>query len=375
MNKGLSQKVDEAREKIKEHFRSKTAEKAKSVVEVWKEEKIYPYEGEAASPIETAERQVFDIIAVNVNDFTPEFDNAPTKTKALHLRMLRNAIEKSPSELQLILNEVLGLPKRKQQELAELLQETSLSGIITAAKTVADRLKFLTALEKIIFDLEKKKLLKERSQLHKILQENTWLFGEQYNLWVSDKSLTNVLRAHSKHLDPDIVIDEPVKIIGKKRGIVDLMFSNSVRRHRENDIEHLVVELKAPSVKIGSKEMTQVEEYAFAVVDDERFNTVEGVKWHFWVISNEMDSYARKKIEGGPNPKKKLINETDRMTVGVKTWAEVIEENKARLQFFQESLQHNAEESTAMKFLNDKHEKFLIGVVDEDSVSEDETEE
>jgi hypothetical protein len=194
-----------------------------------------------------------------------------------HLRMLRSAIERGPEELQLILKEVLDLPARKQKELATLLQETTLSAIITAAKTVADRLKFISALETIVFDPETKGRLKERTQLHKILAENTWVFGEEYNLWVSDRDLRRVLEKHRDHLDPDISIDEPVKVIGKKRGIVDLMFSRVTRRHRANDIEHMIVELKAPKVKIGAKEITQAKQYAIAVTSDELFSTVDGV--------------------------------------------------------------------------------------------------
>ena len=101
--------------------------------------------------------------------------------------MLRQAIENSPEELQLILGEVLKLPKRKQEELAELLRDVSLSAIISAAKIVADRLKFLTGLESILFDTESKKRLKERSQLHRIIAQNCWLFGEEYNLSVDDQ--------------------------------------------------------------------------------------------------------------------------------------------------------------------------------------------
>lgn len=37
--------------------------------------------------------------------------------------MLRQAIERSPDDLQLILTEVLNLPTRKQEELAELLRD------------------------------------------------------------------------------------------------------------------------------------------------------------------------------------------------------------------------------------------------------------
>jgi hypothetical protein len=41
---------------------------------------------------------------------------------------------------------------------------------------MADRLRFLTGLEAILFDTYSKKLLKERSQLHRIIAQNCWLF-------------------------------------------------------------------------------------------------------------------------------------------------------------------------------------------------------
>lgn len=367
----LSAAVENARTSIKDYFREKSAEKARSLVDEWIAEDVYPYRGVPQNAVEKVERQVFDIVAVQVQELAPDLGTSSAKAKALHLRMLRNAIERGPEELQLILKEVLDLPARKQKELASLLQETTLSAIITAAKTVADRLKFISALESIVFDPETKGRLKERTQLHKILAENTWVFGEQYNLWVSDKDLRRVLEKHRDHLDPDISIDEPVKVIGKARGIIDLMFSRSTRRHRANDIEHMIVELKAPKVKIGADEITQAKKYAIAVTSDERFSTVDGVRWHFWLVSNAYDDFAKHEIESGPDRERRLIARGPRHIVGIKTWGELIEENRARLQFFQEHLQHSADESSAIKYLQEKHSLFLQGVIvegaDEDS--------
>lgn len=361
---GLQQAIENARETIKEHFRKRAAQRARDVVEEWKSVNIYPYKGEPASPVETAERQVFDIVAINVQEFTPGLAAAPPKARAFHLRLLKHALERGPDELQMILREVLELPERKQKELAALLQETTLSAIITAAKTVADRLKFICALESIVFDPETKGKLKERSQLHKILAENTWVLGEEYNLWASDKDLKRVLEKHRALLDPNIVIDDPVKVIGKRRGIIDLMLSRATRRHRADDIEHLVVELKAPRVVIGADEITQAKRYAMAVSRDERFHTVRGVRWCFWIVSNNYDEFARSDIEGGPDPARQLIHRKDNISVGIKTWGELIEENRARLQFFQEHLDHSADESAAIRYLRERHSNYLEGVIE-----------
>jgi hypothetical protein len=358
MNQAMIAVIDEAQQAIKTHFRNRAAQEARSVVDDWKNEEIYPYQGDPTTHIETVERQVFDIVAVNMAQHIQDFANTPPKTKAFNLRLLRQAIEKGPQELQLIFEEVLNLPKRKQEELAELLRDVSLSAVISAAKVVTDRLKFLTGLEAILFDAEPKRRLKERTQLHRIVAQNCWLFGEEYNLSVDDQSLSEVLRKHRKLLGDDIVIDEPVKHITKKRGIVDLMLSKAIRQHRANTLTHLVVELKAPSVKINDEEVTQVEKYAFSVMKDERFRNVN-TNWIFWAISDDLGDYATQRISDSSG----LIYTKGNVSIFVKTWAQVLDENRARLQFFQERLEFQADRESSLKHLQERYDEFLKGVM------------
>jgi hypothetical protein len=362
----LVKAVEEARKKIKEIFRERASERAKTVVEDWKTQNVYPYQGEADTQIERAERQIFDIVAVTVQEATPDFSEIPRPQMALHLRMLRHAIERSPTELQRILDEVLRLPKRKQKELAVLLDETDLSAIISAATMIADRLKFLHGLRIILFDHEAKERLKERSQLHKILETNTWIFGEEFNLWASDRELTTVLKVHKEKLDPDLVIDEPVKLLTRKRGIVDLMLSRSQKRHRADDYEHLVVELKAPKVTLTSKELTQIKDYALSVARDPRYHRVQGVRWNFWLVSDKYDDFVQSDIAGGPDPERRLIHRSTNVSIGVKTWGEILDENNARLQFVKQALEHNADDGQALAFLEERHREFLEGVIVQD---------
>ena len=137
--------------------------------------------------------------------------------------MLRHAIERSPEELQTILEEVIRLPKRKQQELATLLNETSLSSVISAASLVGDRLKFLHGLG-LIPSSTRNSESETRGEDHSFTnppKRTRGFSAREYNLWASDRELTTVLKVHKAHLDPDLVVDEPVKLIYKKRGIVD----------------------------------------------------------------------------------------------------------------------------------------------------------
>ena len=354
--------IEKARNKIKAYFFDRAAEEASSVVAKWKEEKTYPYKKEANTVIEKAKRQVFDIVAVNINDNLPDFSDIPVKNRKLNLQLLKQTLEKNPAELQLILEEVLNLSKKKQRELAGLLENTELSALINASKLITDRLKFLTGLEEIIFDTDLKKYLKERSQLHKILSDNTWVFGEEFNISVDDQSLTEVLRKHKKHLHDDLVIDKPVKRIDGSTGIVDLMLSRSLKTNREGEIEHLIVELKRPSVIIGNKETSQIESYAMAVAEDERFKGLQA-KWDFWVISNDMDKVASKKVNQRDRPKG-LLYESDRgdnpeIRVWVKTWSTIVKENKARLNFIREKLEYQADKGEALQHVKKTYSDLL----------------
>ena len=315
----------------------------------------YPFQSEPTSELARIEREVFNIVKVTTEEAHSELANCAPKQTELHLRLLKTAISKSLTDLQKIFDEVLRLPPKKRKELLMWLDETDLSGIISTAKLVADRLRFLDTLQLILFDETGKKSLKERSQLHKILEYNAWVFGEEYNLWASDKDLTNVLRVHKDILDPNIVIDEPVATCEGKRGIVDLMFSKVQRKHRANDIEHLVVDLKAPNVVLSTEEMNQIDDYARVVTEDPRFHPVEGLRWHFWLVSDEYDDKVERRINGGPDRRGNYISKDDKVGVGIKTWAAIIEDNLARLQYLKRSLEHKVDDGKALAYLREQH--------------------
>jgi hypothetical protein len=96
------------------------------------------------------------------------------------------------------------------------------------------------------FDPEVRKVLKERSQLHKILENEVWVFGERFNLLVSDRSLDTVLDRHLDQLGRTERNPSPVRRLDGRTGIVDLTLSRARKEHDRH--QHLVVELKAPSI-------------------------------------------------------------------------------------------------------------------------------
>lgn len=356
-----------AKERLRTHFRRRSAEKAENQVEQWKKEDIYPYIGNPRDPIEEAERHVFDVLALNVNDYLPDFDISSRETKKLSFGLLKTALETSPDAVHKILQDVLKLPQEKQCELAELLERTSLEAIINASKIVTDRLDFLRGLEVLVFDEEVKEKTLERRHLHKIIAEHTWLFGEEFNLTLSDASLTNVLKRHLDLSQIDVLEDiKPVLREDGSTGIIDLMLSRIVPQPRPDQNEHLVIELKRPNVIIDNKAASQIKDYATAIVKDERFlNT--NTRWEFWAVSNAMSESVMLEASQSNRPFGIIMEHEElKMRIWIKTWGQIINESSARLRFFQEKLKLIANEDTGIKYLKSVHKKYLPDILLED---------
>jgi hypothetical protein len=247
-----------------------------------------------------------------------------------------------------------------------LLERTTLNAIISAAKVVSNRLDILRGLEVLLFEPENKQALLERSQLHRILAEEAWVFGDEYTLSVDDESLASVLRKHiaalgRDDLAPDVT-GEVLRANGT-RGIVDLMFSQAIQLPLKMR-DHLVVELKRPSVRIGNAEVSQIEEYAFAVQADERFSKTD-TRWTFWLVSNELDDYAERRARQLHLPEG-LIHDGDGIRIWVKTWAEILEDCSQRLKFVQDNLDYRSTQDHAVAHLRETYARFLPGLLLED---------
>jgi len=345
-----------ARKSIRAWIRKREAEDLSKTVERWKEEKIYPYENkETLSPLEEAERQVFDIIAVNVQEYLPNFEENKTASRRFTFHLLAQALKDNPESLQQIIGQVLGLKKEDQDDLAELLQKTSLPDIIKAAKIVTTRLDFLTGLHNLIFDKETKKILLERDQLHRILEKETWIFDEDFQLAGSEEPLEEVLDKHLHELGQR-EDDSPVEVGEGKTGRIDLRLQK-VLQPRTGEYDYLVVELKRPSQKINGTVLNQIKSYARAIAGDERFHEIPA-RWKFIVVSNEMDDLAKAEANQPGRPHG-VVFEAQSIQVWAKTWSEIINDARVRLRFFEQQLAYEATRDNAKGYLAKAHAKFL----------------
>lgn len=358
---GLRRLVEDARALLRSHFRRRKAESASEIVKQWKEEGVYPFAGDATGPLEAARREVFDICALSVHQYLDSFREGRLKDRRFTLRMLKTALDENPESLKRILSEVLELPKERQNELADLLQYTTLSSIIEANKLVADRLQFLAGLQELLFRPETKRDLRERTQMHRMLETETWIFGEEYLLTSSDENLNTVLHKHLAKLRPELVKgkskQKAVQRDDGTQGVIDLMLAREVPAYAQTRREFLVVELKRPSQRIDLDVHHQILGYAMAVASDERFDT-QSTHWTFLAVSNEMTAEARETIsqEGKPYG---FFHHKGNVRVGLATWAEVLGASRARLEVFRTKLDYTATKDQGVALLHRKYAQYL----------------
>jgi hypothetical protein len=361
--------VEKAKDKLREHFDSREAEDATTLVAKWKSEEIYPFQEAPQTKVQNTEREMFNVVAAAVDKHLPEFREARTGYKKLTFNLLRYAIESNPSSLKRIFTDVLDLPKSKQDELASLLTRTNLSAIINISSLLTERYQVLQGLRALLLHGDEKETLLERAQLQPLIARNTWIFGDEYMLANEEESLLNVLRTHLESANKEIYVDGEVHVEGKKRGRVDLNLIDSSFIGRELQESHdgikrnLVVELKRPTQPIDPDVIQQVKRYASAIAGDDRFAQVP-TEWTFWALSNNLTRDAEIDANQKDRPRGMILNysrEGSPQTIRgyAKTWADVIGSCERRLKIFMDRLEFSPSLQSGRQYLAEKFPEIV----------------
>jgi hypothetical protein len=349
------------RESVKEYVRKRLAAQSQTAVERWKEEEIYPYLGEPTDQIEAVEREVFDIVAVQLDRFLPKFKTANKSIKKLQFSLLRRALESHPEEVAEMLNAFVGLPAHERRLLHDLLKRTTLSNIIRAAKIVDDRLHFLRGLEEMLANPDLRAAFLEREHLHELLAKNTWIFGDAYALTVSDESLTECVRRHVEKDKLDIVVDEPILQADGRQGRVDLMLTRAVGAPAHSR-EHLVIEIKRPTVTGGTEIITQVKNYAIALAEDPRWANTN-TNWVFWAVTYDLDKIGKHEISRPDLPHGR-IDSGKNYVAWLRTWGSLLEDCRARLEYLREALEIETKKEAGVRHLQQNYPNSMPEIVE-----------
>jgi hypothetical protein len=354
------QLIEDAKDAMRAYFKHRVDDQTREQVERWQAEKTYPFKGEAKDETERTVREAFNVVALSASSVVNTSD---VRGRRFSLRILREALEQDPGSLRRVLTEVLELPEDRLRELEGLLDHTPLSTLIATSKEITNRLEFLRGLEEIVInDPELKKHTRERTQLHRILAGEVWVFGEEFALAVDDESLTTVLKRHMSILGREDFaedIDAPVTDPEGHIRIVDLMLARSIGQSR-NRREHLVIEFKRPSVDIGDDQAAQIRKYAGAVAQDERFESVD-VAWDFIVVGTKVVGTPDIERRSPDRPFGQIMNVRG-IRVWALTWGEILDNALHRLKFVRQHLDYQPSAAEAIRYLRATHAKYLPDV-------------
>lgn len=347
--------IQAAKDKLREHMALSMRLREKETIRKWQREGVYPYSAEPKSESEKTARSAFNVVAQAFSR-TVEASKS-TELKKMALGLLKEAFEQSPESVLPILESVAKLPKARVEELTDLLDRTELANLISAGRMIGDRLDFIQALNALVFDKLSRKHTKERRQLHRILAQETWIFGEEWSLTGDDVRLTEVLKNHLSALDDDTELASGDAVLREdgRDGIPDLVLGRKMRIAK-NSYEQLVVELKRPGHTLEDKDVMQIRSYASAIKNDPRFDQ-QNVSWEFWLVGTDMKNTVDE-TRNQPSLPPGVVQESPYRIV-VKTWAEVISEAEFRLQFVQESLDYASDHDKGISYVRERYAEYL----------------
>ncbi|GIQ60940.1 hypothetical protein Flavo103_40760 [Flavobacterium collinsii] len=133
------------------------------------------------------------------------------------------------------------------------------------------------------------------------------------------------------NIDSDI--EKPLK------SITDLfLYNERILDYKKREV--LVVELKAPKVKISSKELLQVEKYAREI--DKNSSISDNITFKILLISSAINSDTEYKLEGirknNDNPYLYFQSPNGKIEIWVMKWSDLLENLKRKLTYMSAEL-------------------------------------
>lgn len=191
------------------------------------------------------------------------------KQKKIIIRLLDKMLVSNQNEdLFDILESVLDLSDSDLSRFASQLKKTKLENIISSIEELQRR-RFAVEKLKLIMNEHYKEVL-ETPDLQKIIENNTWLFGERYEtIGAEEDTFTKIAKSLRDSVCSINNIDEQdvengEDIIGAKRQ-TDLFLARRMPTFDSNGnkiFRCIIIEIKRPSIALNVKHLRQLEDYA-----------------------------------------------------------------------------------------------------------------
>jgi len=336
--------------KFGEKYRTQSA---KRFIERARHEDFYPYKNVPREITDTVKQEIYDVVLEKVNE-NANIDSMTKKQKAVVFNLLNRALD--DENLLIVLTEVARLSADDVAKFKNVLERTALTSIIKLSAEVTNRLLFLEVLHNMVYGASSKKV-KERTQLHKVIEPHGWLFGPQFHLATSDEGFKKVIMKHRQQAGLPPMDEDNFDAIKDVKKIPDLFLCATKEYPTIPRNHHLIVEIKAPIVSIGAKERDQIRKYADIIRKSHEFDKTS-TRWDLFVVSSKISD----QIDEDRKQKDKKVGclfEWDNMTIWAFEWSEIIARAKEEMQFVRNNLKMKTEQLGVSEYLKKNYPDIL----------------
>ncbi len=234
------------------------------------------------------------------------------------LKLLLNSDERE--NLISIIGDIIELDTNERRELKKILEDHDLHKIIKTMELITDRFKIVEILKQLVF--KKEINANERDHLQKVVEDNFWIFGEQYHLVSKDESFQKSLEKYVYILNGE---KKSVDYSGNKRKRMDIFLCQ--RWKNTDSIKNVIIELKSPKIKeLSNVEYYQVNEYKNMIKKEPEFNS-SLANWEFILVGQSYDTFIEDLIKTNVgHGEKNLVSKVENFKVYVKTWSQIFDE-------------------------------------------------
>jgi len=239
--------------------------------------------------------------------------------KSIIVKLINTLASESPDTFIKNLETILDLTKEESKQIQYIQENYGLIATITEKEKIITKIDFLNNFDILVNGKDRKKI-KERTQLHKVIEKNLWLIDEKFeNIKFSDIMSDQSLKTILENEDFYQFDSKELEKISRKydiKKIPDIF----IPIKKENII--YIIELKKPNVKINRQILDEIE--------DKYIKTINSI--------NRMKSeYQNKKIIAFAISDSKTENartrgniNSDNVYIEPKSWIELIEKARER---------------------------------------------
>jgi len=339
----------------------------------------YPFKRPPANATEAAQQTAYNAVLASI-----AFDNSaavsPRKPQILKVVLpLLQRVLGGDYMLCESVDKILELDDVDSEKFNRMVTRIRLSKLLNRYAELIRRKAFLQTLNQLVHIDEHSKCLRERTQLHKIVAEEVWIFGAEYeqdNLLTSDKAITTLIRKNVERSDLKFETDGDQKSIEEIDAFIkenaenwdscihkipDLVLCRIQQTSGNKCKRYIVVELKKPTVKIDDKCRNQAlqvyQGISFATKNGGGLQIDEDHQWYYYLVSSDMDEALRSDFTS----RKYLVEkESGNYVIGVMLWREIIEKANDRLDAELNGIEVEIGQDDCQQLLNSYKARFNV---------------